>query len=55
MHTPLRLHGSNMQQSSRYFAILQIPGNFLHWLIGLIRLTEEEKKDAGIYLGNQTR
>jgi hypothetical protein len=33
---------------------LQFLDAILNWLTGLMRLTEEEQKDAGIYLGHQT-
>ena len=33
---------------------LRILETILNWLTGLMRLTEEEQKDAGIYLGHQT-
>ena len=55
MHNPLRLHVPSKPQSSRYFASIKSFGSILRWLAGLIQLTEEEKKDAGIYFGNQMR
>jgi len=55
MHNPLRLHVPSKPQSSRYLASIQSFGGILRWLVGLIWLTEEEKKDAGIYFGNQMR
>jgi len=27
--------------------------NLFHWLVGLVSLTDEEKRDAGIYPGYQ--
>jgi len=41
------------QQMSGLFAVLQVFDRILKRLAGLIRLTEEEQKDAGIYLGDQ--
>jgi hypothetical protein len=38
---------SEPRQSSRFFGIL-------HWLMGLIRLTEEEQASAGIYFGSRS-
>jgi hypothetical protein len=37
---------SEPQTPSRFFGIL-------HWLAGLIQLTEEEQSAAGIYFGNR--
>jgi hypothetical protein len=55
MNNPLGQHRSDTQLSSGFLVTLQILGSILHWLAGLIQLTEEEQKDAGIYLGNQMR
>ena len=41
------------RQASGFLARLQILDAILKWLAGLIQLTEEERKDAGIYLGDQ--
>jgi hypothetical protein len=41
---------SDTQQPSGFLASLRIFDSILNWLAGLIQLTEEEKKDAGIYL-----
>jgi hypothetical protein len=38
---------------SGFLSILQIFNSILNWLSCLIQWTEEEQKDAGIYLGNQ--
>ena len=50
---------SNIQQPSSFLASLQIFDSILlafmrrsvNWLAGLIKLTEEEQEDAGVYLG----
>jgi hypothetical protein len=31
----------------------QIINSILNWLAGLVKLTEEERMDAGIYLGDE--
>lgn len=41
------------QRQSGFFASLQIFERLMNWLAGLIRLTEEEQRDAGIYVGRQ--
>ncbi len=42
---------------NRQVSDTQQPGGFfagiLHWLAGLLQLTEEEQREAGIYLGDQ--
>ena len=48
-----RRQGSDTQQPSGFLAGLQIFDSILNWLTGLMRLTEEEQKNAGIYLGDQ--
>jgi hypothetical protein len=45
--------GSNTQQPSSFFASLQVFYGILNWLACRIQLTEEEQKDAGIYIGDQ--
>jgi hypothetical protein len=42
---------SNIQQRSGFLASLQIFDRIIHWLAGLLKLTEEEQEDAGVYLG----
>jgi hypothetical protein len=43
--------GSGTSRASKiFFAAPQILASLVSWLAGLIRLTEEEQKDAGIYL-----
>jgi hypothetical protein len=32
---------------------LKILASLINWLVGIIKLTEEEREDAGIYLGHQ--
>jgi hypothetical protein len=39
--------------TERFSATLQIFDSILKWLAGLIQLTEEEQKDAGIYVDDQ--
>ena len=43
---------SDTQGSSGFLTCLQIFDRILNWLAGLIQLTEEDKKDAGIFLGD---
>jgi len=48
--------GSDMQQRRGLSAGRQILDRFENWLarlVQLMQLTEEEQKDAGIYLGDQ--
>ena len=54
MDNPIRQQRSDTQQPSGFFASLQIFDSLLNWLAGLIQMTEEEQKDAGIYLGDQS-
>jgi hypothetical protein len=42
---------SDAQQKGDFLASLQIFDRIINWLAGLIKLTEEEQEDAGIYLG----
>jgi hypothetical protein len=44
---------TDTQQPTGLLASLQIFNSILDWLAGLIKLTEEEQKDAGIYLGDK--
>jgi hypothetical protein len=44
---------SHTQQPSRPSASPQTFDGILQWLIALVQLTEKEKKDAGLYFGNQ--
>jgi len=46
-------YSSDTQQPSGRLTGLQIINRIIHWLVGLIWLTEEEKREAGIYLGDQ--
>ena len=43
---------SNAQQKGGFLASLQIFDRIIHWLGGLLKLTEEEQEDAGVYLGH---
>jgi hypothetical protein len=38
------------QQPKRSFLNLRIPASIIQWLVGILRLTEEEQENAGIYL-----
>jgi hypothetical protein len=42
---------SDTQQKNGFLANLQVFDRIINWLAGLIKLTEEEQEDAGIYLG----
>jgi hypothetical protein len=45
---------SGTQETSKSFlASLRFLASLINWLAGLVRLTEEEREDAGIYLGHQ--
>jgi len=51
MDSSFREQGTNMQKASTgYWAGLKILASLINWLASLIRLTEEEREDAGIYL-----
>ena len=44
--------GSDTQQDRKSFLVsLPILASIIQWLASLIKLTEEEQEDAGIYLG----
>lgn len=53
MDNSFHQQGSNTQRSSGLSAGWQIINRILNWLAGFMGLTEEEQKDAGIYLGDQ--
>lgn len=53
MDNSLDRQDSEKQQHSSFLASLQIFDRILNWLADLIRWTEEEQKDAGIYVGRQ--
>jgi len=55
MDKSLRRQGSGKQSSGSFPAGLLIINAILIWLRGLLRLTEQEQRDAGIYLGDQHR
>jgi uncharacterized membrane protein (UPF0136 family) len=40
---------SDVNRSEPFFAVLQTIG----WLIGFFTLTEEERLEAGVFIGNQ--
>jgi len=51
MDSSFREQGSGTPRTPKiFFAGLQILASLISWLAGLIRLTEEEQEDAGIYL-----
>lgn len=53
MDTFIRQSSKLQKRLHRFFATkLQILGRILNWLIGLIQLTEDEQKDAGIEIGD---
>ncbi len=49
----LRQQEPGIQRPGGFFIRLQIFHGILHWLAGLVRLTEKEQENAGIYLGDQ--
>ncbi len=51
MDSSFREQGSDRQQDSkRSWVSLLIPLSLIKWLTDLFNLTEEEQRDAGIYL-----
>jgi hypothetical protein len=55
MDNSFRRKGSETQQPGGFLASLKIIDGILNWLADLIRLTEEERENAGIYLGRLGR
>lgn len=53
MDSSMREQGSATQQQDprRFLVSLPILASIIKWLAGLIKLTEEEQEEAGIYLG----
>jgi hypothetical protein len=52
MDSSFREQGSGTQQDPmRFLASMPILTSVIKWLAGLIKLTEEEQEEAGIYLG----
>lgn len=51
MDNHFRQQEFGIQQRGGFLIRLQIFGSILNWLAGFIQMTEEEQKDAGIYLG----
>lgn len=53
MHSSFREPGSGTPQAPKSF-VVGLPSlplaSLVSWLAGLIRLTEEEREDAGVYL-----
>lgn len=51
MDSSFREQGSRTQEAPKSFlAGLKVLASLIKWLSGLIKLTEEEQEDAGIYL-----
>jgi hypothetical protein len=50
-----RERGTSTRRSTSAVVSLQVLGRILSWLTSLIRLTQEEEQDAGIYLGDSPR
>ena len=51
MDSSVRQQGSQTEEAPKvFFKGRTIFASLLNWLAGLIRLTEEEREDAGIYL-----
>ena len=51
MDGSFREQGSGTPQAPKSFVMgLQVLARLIHGLAGLIRLTEEEREDAGVYL-----
>ena len=51
MDSSFREQGSGTQQNpKRFLASLPIITSVIKWMTSLIKLTEEEQKEAGIYL-----
>ena len=51
MDGSFREQGSDTQQAPKSLvAGLQVLARLIQWLAGLIRVTEEEREEAGIYL-----
>jgi hypothetical protein len=51
MDSSFREQGSSTQQAPKsFFASLPILASLINWLAALIKLTKEEREDAGIYL-----
>jgi hypothetical protein len=53
MDNSFRQQGSDTRNPNGLLGRLQIVDGILKWLAGLIKLTEEEQTDAGIYIGDQ--
>ena len=52
MDSSFREQESGTQEAPKSFlAGLKILTSLINWLAGLLKLTEEEREDAGIYLG----
>ena len=52
MDIPADKYKSDVNRPGPFLAVLQNVRGFVRWLAGLIQLTEEEQKDAGIQIGD---
>ena len=50
MDKSLHPQRSDTRRSGTFNALLKIFKMVLHWLVGYFQLTEEEQREAGIYL-----
>ena len=53
MDGSFRQQGSDTRQPRGFLTSLYIFNCILNWFTGLLKLTEKEQEDAGIYLGDQ--
>lgn len=53
MDNSIHKRESGAQHLKGFLASLQIFDGLLIWLAGLMKLTEEEQRDAGIYVDDQ--
>jgi len=54
MNASFRQQGSAMQRTNGFLSGLRVFGGILNRMAGFIQMTEEEQREAGIYLGNNT-
>ncbi len=52
MDTSTSEQDSNTKHTRGSFTELRIVDRLVKWLVSLLHLTDEEQKDAGIYLGD---
>jgi hypothetical protein len=53
MDNPLTQAGSGLQRSGGLLTSVRVFGRILDWLAALIRLTDEQQEEAGVYLGDR--